>query len=123
MVEQKNKCAGKKKEKIVVELENPKYNHWYATCGGPCWAAQGAIDKACAKAGDIYVYYRRENRGDTVFAVYSAEGVPPIENSESIQKFPRIAEYPTFRDAKKSPYGPAFEALWKFVKEQIALRK
>ena len=114
---------GVKKVKEVVELETPKYDHWNATCGGPCWAAQGAIDKACAKVGDYYVYYRKENRGETVYAVYSAEGVPPIENSESIQKFPRIAEYPTLREAKASPYGPAFEALWEFIKEQISARK
>lgn len=111
-----------KDEKIV--LENARYDHWRSSFGcGPCGFGQGAIDKACAKAGDVYVYYRHEYRGATTYEVYSAEGVPPIETSESIERHSRLESYASLAEARKSPYRLAFEALRVFVKVSIEARK
>ena len=111
-----------KTEKVV--LENARYDHWRSSFGcGPCGFGQGAIYKACAKAGDVYVYYRHEHLGGTTYAVYSAEGVPSIENSESIERHTRLASYGTLAEARKSPYKEAFVALRAYVREQIAKRK
>ena len=106
----------------VVKLTNAKYDYFPSTAGLGCFS-QGAIDKACAKAGKVYVYYRHENRAETSYRVYSAEGVEPIKNSESIQKYSPIEEYDSLAEAKRSAYGAEFAALYAFVKEQIAARK
>lgn len=114
-----------KKEVETVVLTEAMYRHWDATTGfcGPCCAMQGAIDKACAKAGEVYVYYRHENHGDTTYSVYSAEGIGPFNDVEAIQSEKPIATYDSLREAKKGSYRAAFEALHKYVKEQISARK
>ena len=119
----RGKCMKEKAETVV--LTEAMYRHWYATTGfaGPCCAMQGAIDKACAKAGEVYVYYRHENHGDTTYSVYSAEGIGPFKDVEEIQSKKPLATYDSLREAKKSSHRAAFEALHKYVKQQIAARK
>ena len=114
-----------KKEVESVVLTEALYRHWYATTGfcGPCCAMQGAIDKACARAGEFYVFYRHENRGDTTYSVYSAEGIGPFKDVEAIQSEKPLATFASLREAKKSPYRAAFDALHKYVKERTAARK
>lgn len=114
-----------KNEVEAVVLTEAMYRHWYATTGfaGPCCAMQGAIDKACAKAGEVYVYYRHENHGDTTYSVYSAADIGPFKDVEAIQSEKPLASYDSLREAKKSPYRAAFEALHKYVKGRIAARK
>ena len=105
----------------IVKLTSAKYD-FFPSFNAGCFG-YGAVDKACAKAGDVYVYYRHEHNGATTYAVYSAEGVGKIKNSETIEKHSKIEEYSTLAGSKKSAYGPAFAALREFVKEQIAARK
>lgn len=109
-----------KKDVETVVLTEALYHHWHATTGfcGPCCAMQGAIDKACAKAGEVYVFYRHENHGDTTYSAYAAEGIGPFKDVEAIQAEKALATYGSLREAKKSPYRAAFDALHKYVKEQ-----
>jgi len=106
-------------------LEDAHYGHWDSTFGmGPCGFGQGAIDKACGRCGDVYVYYRHEHLGETTYAVYPAAGVEaPLKHVEAIERGVQAATYDSLAEAKKGPYKAAFTALRAYLREQSAKRK
>lgn len=101
--------------KIVIELTDVKLDYFPACTGVPCFAAHGSIYKAAARAGDVYVYYRRESRETATFRVYSAEGVGELRDSEAIERATKIAEFHGIKEAKASNYRPHFIAFQKLI--------
>jgi len=97
--------------KSNIELTDAKFDHFDAFTQGPCCAAHGPINKAAARAGDVYVYYRKEWPFAATYRVYSAKGVGKLKDSETIECAEIIAEFEGFSEAKASEYRQHFIAF------------